>query len=480
MKRKRALAETITRTLARLGIEPGATVIVACSGGTDSVALAHAIWCFGLHELVLAHVEHGIREKDSREEECRVVDALGRLIGVRVLRRSVPPDFVYRKAREEKRSLEEVARRLRYQFLFEIALEISDDGHVPVLTAHHARDLTETFLMRAFTGRSPLELSGIPEERVLHIRDVSVRVLRPLLDVARRDLEEHVASNRLPVIHDPSNRDTRFLRNRIRQVLLPALESVFPGVIRSGIIERFVNDLIGLREGLRELIPADAWGEYGEESWRVKRSRFEPLPRSAKELVLREAVYRYTADTRVSFRPFRNALDERRDLCSAGITLHWGEESVSLRRDVVRYGTRGYLWSVGCVADVRIRSFDGRVILRERVSGGGDEPESVRWSVGPLSPPVIIRPRRDGDRVLYQGEVREVRGLLKRSESPPQIRRIAPVLEDSEGIVAILGDTGPICTRDGVQYSRETKTRRRGSLSLSVQYEEIFEYAEWE
>ncbi len=197
-------------------LPPRAGVIVAVSGGADSVALLHLLMrlqgplTFTLH---VAHVDHGLRETSA--EDARFVQALGARWGVPVSveRRPVGPI-----CEREGWSLEDGARRVRYQVLLELARRHRASR---IALAHTADDQAETVLMRLVRGTGLLGLGAIPIQRPL---DDEIWVVRPLLAIWRREVLAYLEEAGLAYREDETNGDRRFVRNRIRRELLPLLE----------------------------------------------------------------------------------------------------------------------------------------------------------------------------------------------------------------------------------------------------------------
>jgi tRNA(Ile)-lysidine synthase len=462
--------------LARRGVARDATVVVACSGGVDSVALAHAVCTGGSMTVVLAHIEHGIRAAEERAAECAAVDRLGSTLAIPVTRRFIPAGALQERATEEHRSLEEMARRVRYDCLEEIAREHRDAaGKAILLTAHHRQDQVETILMRLFTGRSVLEALSMPAERSSGFPESEIRILRPFLGVRRETLCKYVTEHQLPAYEDATNSSTRYMRNRVRHELLPALDRVFPGWNPLDRIMDRASETERLTAAVRAMIPEQAWGVLKDDRWLIPRSPFLALPWAAREIVLRQAVYRIAPSTRVSFQPFRDALTGTGVVRAEGIIVREENSELVVLRDVVHSAGSGYLWAVDEAARLLIRWTEGHVEFTE---------PSIReypgWLIGPVHQPVVVRPRRPGDTVAIADGRRSVTAILGRSGMARTIRTCVPVLEDTDGIVALFGKEGPICTRHGVQCTFERKTRREGFIFLCVENEETDIYAERE
>ena len=197
----------------------GARVLVALSGGPDSVALLHILRTLEARgELVVAgaaHFNHQLRgaEADADESFCRDL-AAGTGIPFLAGRADVAA-----RARESGRSLEDAARQARYEFLNEAADSAGADA---IAVGHSLDDQAETFLLRLIRGAGPAGLAGI--------RPRAGRVVRPLLDISRAELRQYAAEHGLGFRDDSSNADVRIPRNRVRLELLPLLSQFSPAI----------------------------------------------------------------------------------------------------------------------------------------------------------------------------------------------------------------------------------------------------------
>jgi tRNA(Ile)-lysidine synthase len=194
----------------------GCRVVVALSGGADSVALLLILRELEAHGDVTvagaAHLNHQLRGADADEDE-RFCAALCARLGVPFVAERID---VASLARAERRSVEDAARRARYGF-FERAADACGAGAIAV--AHTKDDQAETFLLRLLRGAGTRGLAAI------HPR--AGRVVRPLLDVDRAALRGYLAARDQPFREDASNADVSIPRNRVRHELLPLLESRF-------------------------------------------------------------------------------------------------------------------------------------------------------------------------------------------------------------------------------------------------------------
>jgi len=196
----------------------GAPLMVAVSGGADSMALLHGLARLPRrhgHALVVAHLDHGMRGEASREDVRFVREWAGKL-GVPFHGETVSVRDAAERTRE---GLETTARHLRHQFLARMAVET---GVAHVVLAHHARDQAELFFLRLMRGSGTEGLAGM-RHRGPSPAEPSVTLVRPLLDESPEALREALTSEGLPWREDVSNEDTSIPRNAIRHELLPVL-----------------------------------------------------------------------------------------------------------------------------------------------------------------------------------------------------------------------------------------------------------------
>ncbi len=193
----------------------GSAVLVAVSGGQDSVALLDLLaqWQQGLKlQLGVAHVNHHLRP--GAEADAQFVESLARRYRLPFYRKDVD---VATMAREKGLSLEAAARQLREAALVEIQKEHQYDW---IATGHTLSDQVETVLMRVFQGTGVAGLAGIRLKRPPFVR--------PLLFATREAVKRYVDHRQLAFREDESNRDERFLRNRLRLTVIPFLKQTFP------------------------------------------------------------------------------------------------------------------------------------------------------------------------------------------------------------------------------------------------------------
>ena len=205
---------------------PQSRLLVAVSGGQDSVALVHLLVEFKKKDwphlqMALAHFNHKLRK--SAEEDELFVRSLAEELGLKLFTgRTDVRGF----ARKKQLNLEEAARLKRYEFLRKAASKFEADY---ILTAHTMTDQAETVLMKIFRGTGLEGLQGI------RLKTGNIR--RPLLCLERQELESYLRENHFEFRQDETNEDERFLRNKIRLRLIPLLEKEFDQAITAHLAE---------------------------------------------------------------------------------------------------------------------------------------------------------------------------------------------------------------------------------------------------
>lgn len=195
-------------------------LIVACSGGADSVALLDLMHRFATEHPVIpvvVHINHHLRGRESLRDE--------RFVRVLCQKRNLPIVVIQAAISKSSGNIQTEARRQRYAALTAVARYL----HSPVvLTAHHANDQAETVLLQVLRGSA--SLSGIREQRML---DRSIALLRPMLWMTRSQIDSYIQNARLRFVTDRSNRALKYTRNWIRHKVIPLLETHNPRVVEA-------------------------------------------------------------------------------------------------------------------------------------------------------------------------------------------------------------------------------------------------------
>jgi len=409
-------------------------VLVAVSGGPDSVACMLTLREFGLSEgfeVEACHFDHQLRPESKNDLEY--VRSLCAEIGVECVSGEGDVAGV---ARQQKRGVEEVAREMRYQFLAFVAEKQQADC---IATGHTSDDQAETVLMRIVRGsgirgiRGMLPVSPVPGSE-------AQRLIRPLLTTPREATERICAEWNVVPVADVSNADVRFTRNRVRLETLRALREVNPSV----------NDaLVGLGESARA-----AFEPVERRSFEVQPRERGPvgaifatqplagLPAEALGLVLEREASFYHLRPEVNRTRFENA---RAMLAKGTGSVRFGEVALEASCGVTRLGP--VLETVEpfepAILNVpgSTRAGPWRVDVRTDPLESTPEAPAVAIGSADVAGALRARPLRPGDRMLIRGLERKVSDLLGNEKVPAWERVGMVAVGDSKGVVAIFGAT---------------------------------------
>lgn len=200
-------------------LERGRPVVVAVSGGADSVALLAALTALG-HQCVAAHCNFHLRGEESNRD-MRSVQALCATLGADLYVRDCDVDSRRRATGE---SVEMACREIRYAWFAELLDRLRAQA---IAVGHHRQDNAETFFLNLLRGSGIAGLSAM--------RPRNGYVVRPLLDLSRADIEAYLQARGIPFVVDSTNLQSVYSRNRLRNIVLPCIEQQFPGAL-SGIL----------------------------------------------------------------------------------------------------------------------------------------------------------------------------------------------------------------------------------------------------
>ncbi|MBI1977175.1 MAG: tRNA lysidine(34) synthetase TilS [Candidatus Omnitrophica bacterium] len=445
-------------------IEKGETVLIAVSGGADSVALLHLLaelrkpW--KLH-LTILHVNHKLRGKESDQDEAFVR---------KLARRFKIPIFVFKvevrnKAKKEKSSLEEAAREVRYQF-FEQMAETKKANKIAL--AHNQDDQAETVLMRIITGTGLQGLQAIRPKRKLN----RTFLIRPLIEIARGDIRKFVKANQICFREDRSNRSLQFLRNRIRLKLIPLIERSFNPQVKKALarLPHLLDvDLSFLEETSAVFYRRLANREQADEVLFPRKSFLQLKPSIQYRLVNR--AMRELSGAELDFNHWNLFLEllTTKDKFSLQLPK---ELFISLSREAVRiYQKRkisrasfSYEFSVG--DSVYIPEINSTIVCeslnkRVRVIRKTNKNFDI-FDGDTLSFPLTVRNRKPGDRLQPLGQKTSVKlkGFLINRHIPIEERDRLPIVV-SDGQVAWVGGVGM-----GEAFKVSANTKRFVRISL--------------
>lgn len=202
--------------------------LIGVSGGRDSVVLLHHLLEYGYRRIIVCHLDHELRGRQSRAD-AHFVEKLAQEHKLDV---EIGAADVRALSDKKKISIETAGREARYQFFAETARRRRCRT---IFLGHHADDLVETFLINLFRGSGMSGLAGMREMAMREIGKTNLTIIRPLLGVWREDIDRYVRAHHVKFREDASNKSLVPLRNRVRRQIIPFLEKQFGRPIRKSI-----------------------------------------------------------------------------------------------------------------------------------------------------------------------------------------------------------------------------------------------------
>jgi len=447
----------IKTALEACGLKRNQPLLVGVSGGGDSLALMHGLNGLGF-ELVIAHLDHAIRPESAADGDY--VQQLAESLGLRFVRERID---VIQAADEAGESLEEAARHVRYQFLFNQARLHQAQA---VAVAHHADDQIETVLMHFMRGAALSGLSGMAYRRVLPVWDETIPLVRPLLGIWRDEIHDYLADVGLQPRVDKTNDDTTYFRNRIRRELIPQLETYNPQLRQ--VLWRMTEILLSEDEFLEDFAE-EAWQStflnQGEGVVELHRLTFVDLPKALQRRILRRGMSYLRPDLRdVGFEAIERGICYAANPTQSGAVDLMGRLSLTVLGDVFVIKTWDAELPDSGLPMLESNTSKAELDLARVVSlrngwcltannypdGGSQALQDVR-SLGEnqvyldkdqLALPLTVRGRRSGDRwqpLGLRNHTQSLKDFFINEKVPEHLRDLWPLVCSGEEIIWVVG-----------------------------------------
>ena len=407
-------------------VKPGDTVICAVSGGADSMALLWGLWLLkeklGI-TVEAAHYNHNLRGAESKRD----AEFVAKFCDFHDIKLHLGSGEVV----PGPKGLEAAAREARYAFLKSLPGIIA--------TAHTADDNAETVLLHLIRGSGLRGLGGVTPK--------TDRLIRPMLDVTRAQVEEFLNENYIRHVEDSSNGSDAFLRNRLRHHVMPLLRAENPSIAAglSAAAQRIREDA--------QLLDSLAW-ELDRTDVTALREAPGPLRRRAIEGLLRENGFPEPSAEHI--RQAEAVVFSEKPSARAsfgGVTLRRSYDRLTVEREQIILPTRA-LPAEGVTALPEI----GMAVRTTKVDGPG---ENIISPAGQM----VVRSRRSGDSLTTKGGTKSLKKRFIDRKIPQWERSAVPVIADEQGVLAVMG-FGP------------DEKRRTGETYIRIEFVTISEEAE--
>ncbi|TQZ70536.1 tRNA lysidine(34) synthetase TilS [Clostridioides difficile] len=421
-------------------IQKGDKIVLGLSGGPDSVCLLHVLnrlkKDFNI-EIYAAHLNHQIRGIEA-QKDALYVSKLCEDMGIIFFVKSIN---VPKYCENEGLSLEEGARKLRYEMFYEIKDKIKANK---IAIGHNLNDQAETVMMRIMRGTGLKGLKGID-----YIRDNCI--IRPILDVERNEIEEYCEAYNLNPRIDKTNLENIYTRNKIRLDLLPYMKDNF----NSNVIESIVRMSNSLKSD-NDYIEKEAEAKFREVSnikekgfVEINLDDFVCLHDAIKVRVLRNSIKHILGDT--------NFVDQRHieDIMSLednskvnkmltlprNIFVYRKKDSIILTNEEIVNEEIEFYYNVTSNGFIKIKELkqiiETQVMSIDRYKSMKLDNSSKGFDFNKVKGGIVIRSRRQGDKIKLAMGSKKVKDLFIDLKIPREERCKIPIITDSEGIICV-------------------------------------------
>ena len=422
-------------------LSEGDNIIIACSGGPDSLALLHIFDEFRLKyniKVYAAHVDHMFRGLESAQEAAFVVDFCQQR-KITCFHKAIDVPKVIK---ETGLSGQDAARLMRYQYLREIAEKV---GGAKIATGHHRDDQAETVLINVLRGAGSTGIRGI--------QPINGDLIRPLLSISRTDILTYCKQQNLEPRYDSSNLKTNYLRNRVRINLLPELEKQYNVAIKDALCR--TATLVGDEHDFIQTTAHDIWDEVVREqkgNLFVDKEKMEAIHIAVQREIFRKAI-------------------EKKQGCLTGISFHHVETLLQMLltgrvgsivqlpgklsayksykglylglEDFEESPKSNYPGQTLVVPGVTLVPELGITITAELTNAIHDTCQSTMavFDWDKLRGPLLVRRRIAGDRFQPRGfhGNKKLKEFFIDEKVPRQVRDCTPIICDDHGIIWVAG-----------------------------------------
>ena len=436
-------------------IQKGDKIVVGLSGGPDSVCLLHILSRLKEEldlEIYAAHLNHQIRGIEA-QKDAFYISKLCEEMGITFFIKSINvPEY----CEKNGVSIEEGARKLRYEMFYEIK---NNTRANKIAIGHNLNDQAETILMRMMRGTGLQGLKGIE-----YIRDGVI--IRPILDIERNDIEEYCKQNKLNPRIDKTNLESIYTRNKIRLELIPYMKDNF----NSNIIESIVRMGNSLRSD-NDYIESEALIKFKEvsniksDSVEINLKPYINLHNSMKVRILRNSIKHILGDTNFIDQRHIDDIIELEDESKIdkvinlprGIYVYRKKNSIILTNKEIVIEEIEFCYNIPSNGFIKVKEI-GTIIETQVVSINkykrSKSDKSCNWfDFNKIKGGIVVRSRRSGDKIKLSGGSKKIKDLFIDIKIPKEDRCKVPVIADDQGILSV----GNFRNSENYKIDEETK-----------------------
>lgn len=459
---------------------PQKNFIIAYSAGSDSATMLDVLYQLQKKyyiTLTAAYYNHKLRDEKEIEKEIEIAQSVCRERNIELVV-GLDSDGAIGKLSKE-RGTEAAAREVRYKFLIELALERGADY---IAIAHNKDDSLENLIIRFFSGSSPEGLTGIADiadiESVFSYSSGSTKgkkveiakaisIVRPLSTVGKSDILNYIDENHISFSVDSTNSKDNYLRNKVRQKLIPVVKSVFPGYGNSltdlaekmAITSSFINEEYSFK------FQWELFSEEREVSFlKASYTDFEKLHPAIRLKALYAGynlLFSKDGRSRLSYRFLKPLLKEKIDIKSpillqrADFKLEKEGNKLFWKSDIVITNKNRYLLEIKCGKKYKLPfSHKGKeiYIFSEIVPVEECEGNNIWLPYDKIKGSLKIGSRQERSCITLDFGKKKVKKLLNELGIPRDLRGELPIIYDDSGVIAVWGSIFGFKNRIGSHY----------------------------
>ena len=437
-------------------VPTNSTILIACSGGADSVALTLLLQQLAPYKawhIYVCHVQHHIRGYDA-EKDALFVENLCESLALPFKRIDVDAP---RRAKLDKISLEEAARKLRYEELRAYAKKI---GAQAIVTGHHLNDQAETVLLNLLRGTGTRGLRGMLAQNGL--------LVRPLLGIPKADLEAYCQAQGFGWCTDNTNADVVYKRNSIRHELIPFLEKYNPQIQRSlaETAKSAAQDEAYLQECAENYLNKNCSVQSGNIVLKV--AAWQDVPLALAGRIVQNAFYWAIGNQKLQLE--RKHIEKILKLLHkkrSGLRLDLPGISVKLEYDNLIFGPQGIkdekeFWGQTLTVPGEVQLSNGKILSATYCTGEPDKNQEnfLAYPADLVTDIIEVRNRKDGD-ILW------VPGVGHQKLKKYLIDRKIPVSERNKLVLVASGNNILwIVGKQSVDFMKQKKYKKWITFSI--------------
>lgn len=410
----------------------GDRVIVGVSGGADSVCLTDILNEFKDEyalEIILVHINHNIRGEEAKRDENFVIE-LGKRYGNTV---KVFSYKVEEMAKAEGMTVEEMGRKLRYEAFYKTA---GEKGKIAV--AHNMNDNCETMIMRFFRGTGIKGLGGISASRD--------RIIRPLINITRNDIENYCLKKGLDYCSDSTNSIAEYTRNKIRLNVIPMIQREFNENIVASMAR--TAELMADEEKYMDREAREAYGKCEIEPGRINIDSLLKYDRVIQRRIIRLGFSGYSTDLHdISYEHVENVLSLIKKESGKIIELPGGLRAIKEYNTILFYKTgekRDFCYSIELEKKYVFRELGLGIMLSHQKSDKCEKCDenlknmyTIPLNYDKIKSGLVLRGRRSGDKINLYGGSKTIKKLFIDEKVPYSKRDFVPLLAMGSDVIWI-------------------------------------------